>query len=261
MAAEHRHHSIVSNLVNSDISVVPPGYYRSKLFITPFSTNTLIGAAGPLLSLLERICLSPSLPPIEEMRNNIEHELRAFYSKLNTSSYAPDLINIAYFLLAGTIDELLGKNYLRVYNTAPEFKSFTPLTTDNSQPQDRFFDILEYVAERPNQYLDLVELIYFCLIAGFEGKYHLKADGRQCLDNHIENLYQIIQQYRFNKPHRLFNDNPLPKPVQKNYKTTILTFLIATGLVTVVFFATQILLESKAKKVLLGHTQLALLDN
>ena len=261
MTAEHHLPSIVSRLANTESSVVPQGYYRSKLFIAPFSTNTLVAAAGPVLSLLERLCLSPSLPPIEQIRDNIEHELRAFYSKLNASQYTSELINIAYYLLAATVDELLGKNYLRVYNIAPEFKSFTPLTTDDSQPQQRFFDILNFVKERPNQYLDLIELIYFCLIAGFEGQYHLKADGRQSLDNHIESLYQLIQQYRFNKPHRLFNENPIPKTVKKNYKATLLTIIIATGLVTAVFLASQILLENKAKNVLFGHTQLATLDN
>ena len=261
MTAEHYPPSIVSRLTNASSSVVPEGYYRSKLFIGPFSTNTLVAAAGPVLSLLERLCLSRSLPPVEQIRDNIAHELHAFYSKLQASQYAADLINIAYYLLTTTVDEILAKNYLRVFNIAPEFTSFTPLTNDETPPQQRFFEIINYVKERPNQFLDLIELIYFCLIAGFEGQYHLKEDGRQSLDNHIENLYQIIQQYRFNKPHRLFNENPLPKTVKKSYRATILTLLITTGLVTAVFLTSQILLENKAKNVLFGHTQLALLDN
>ena len=98
-------------------------------------------------------------------------------------------------------------------------------------------------------------------MAGYEGEYHLKADGRQTLDNHIEHLYQMIQQYRFNKPHRLFSDNPIPKIFKKNYKATILTIIIATGLVTAAFLTSQLLLENKAKTVLLAHTELAMLDN
>ena len=120
---------------------------------------------------------------------------------------------------------------------------------------------MHYIKERPNQYLDLIELIYFCLIAGFEGEYHLKADGRQVLDNTIEDLYQIIQQYRFNKPHRLFNENPLPKVIKKDYKTTIISAAVAASVVLGAFFTSQFLLENKAKTVLLSHTQLALLDN
>jgi type IV/VI secretion system ImpK/VasF family protein len=261
MAAEHFPPSIVSRLTKTGSSIVPQGYYRSKLFIAPFSTNTLVAAAGPVFSLLERLCLSPSLPPVAQIRDNIEHELHAFHSKLHASEYSPELINIAYYLLATIIDEILGKNYLRVYDSASEFKSFTPLTNDGTPPPQRFFEILNYAKERPNQYLDLIELIYFCLVAGFEGEYHIKAGGRQALDNHIENLYQIIQQYRFNKPHRLFNENPIPKTLKKNYRATILTLIIATGLVTAAFLTSQLLLENKAKTVLFGHTQLAMLDD
>lgn len=261
MTAEQYPVSLVNRLGISGASLVPQGYYRSKLFIAPFSTNTLVAAAGPLLSLLERLCLSPSLPPVENIRDNIEHELRAFNSKLDASKYSSDLINTALYLLSATIDEMLGKSYLRVYNLAAEFKSFTPLTSDGAQPHQRFFEILNYIKERPNQYLDLIELVYFCLIAGFEGEYHLKADGRQVLDNTIEDLYQIIQQYRFNKPHRLFNENPIPKTINKNYKAAIFSAVIATTLVVCAFFTSQMLLEQKAKTVLFGHTQLAMLDN
>ncbi|MDI1351588.1 MAG: type IVB secretion system protein IcmH/DotU [bacterium] len=261
MASEHYPASLVNRLAIAKNTLVPPGYYRSKLFIASYSSNPLIAAAGPLLSLLERLCLSPSLPPIEQIRDNIEHELRAFHSKLDANQYPADLISIAHYLLTATIDELLGKSYLRVYDMTAQFNAFTPLTHDESQPQQRFFEILAYVKERPNQYLDLIELIYFCLIAGFEGHHHLKVDGRQNLDNYIEELYQIIQQHRFNKPHRLFNENQIPKMVKKNYKTAIITTLIAVSIITTAFLTSQILLENKAKTVLFGHTQLAMLDN
>lgn len=261
MTAEHYPTSLVSRLATSGTPLVPRGYYRSKLFIAPFSTNSLVAAAGPLLSLLERLCLSPTLPPIENIRDNIDHERCAFHSKLDASQYPSDLTHIAHYILSATIDELLGKNYLRVYNEVAEFKSFTPLTSDGTPPQQRFFEILNYIKERPNQYLDLIELVYFCLIVGFEGEYHLKADGRQVLDNTIEDLYQIIQQYRFNKPHKLFNENPIPKTIKKNYKAAIITAVVAASIVFGAFLTSQILLENKAKSVLFGHTQLAMLDN
>ncbi|KTD32670.1 IcmH (DotU) [Legionella moravica] len=261
MTAEHYPASLVSRLAISGPTLVPQGYYRSKLFIAPFSSNSLVAAAGPLLSLLERLCLSPSLPPIENIRENIEHELRAFHSKLDASKYPQDLISIAHYLLSATIDEILGKSYLRIYNQAAEFKSFTPLTSDGAQPQQRFFEILNYIKDRPNQFLDLIELVYFCLIVGFEGEYHLRADGRQMLDNTIEDLYQIIQQYRFNKPHRLFNENPIPKTIKKSYKASMITTIIAVSFVALALLTSHIVLENKAKTLLFGHTQLAMLDD
>lgn len=252
--------SVISSLAIPDKAVTTHGYYRSKLFIAPFSTNTMVAAAGPLLSLLERLCLSRSLPPVEDIRDNIEHEIRAFHSKLDAFKYPAEVIAIAHYLISATTDEIIGKSYLRVYQIAAEFKAFTPLTNDGAEPQERFFDILHYIKEKPNQYLDLIELAYYCLIAGFEGKYHLKPDGRQVLDNTIEDLYQIIQQYRFHKPQRLFNDSPVAKVAKTNYKTTILTTVLAASIVMVAFFCSHFILEYKAKSVLFGHSQLAMLD-
>ena len=57
MAAERFSASFVSRLSLSNAQQMPQGYYRSKLFIAPFTTNPLVAAAGPLLSLLERLCL------------------------------------------------------------------------------------------------------------------------------------------------------------------------------------------------------------
>lgn len=138
MTTEQYPSSLVNRLAITELSLVPSGYYRSKLFIAPFSTNVLVAAAGPILSLLERLCLSPSLPPVEDIRENIQHELRAFHSKLDASKYPLDIISIAQYLLSATIDEILGKSYLRVYNLTTEFKSFTPLSSDGAQPQQLF---------------------------------------------------------------------------------------------------------------------------
>lgn len=262
MAAPDYSASLANNpLVDSGTLLVPEGYYRSKLFIAPFSSNALVAASGPLLSLLERLCLSPSLPSVEDIRDSIQHEVLAFHSKMNTSQYPEQLINIAQYLMSATIDEVLGKSYMRVYQITAIFKAFTPLTHDHAKPEERFFEILNYIKERPNQYLDLIELVYFFLILGFEGHYHLKPNGRQALDNHIEDLYQIIQRYRFNKPHRLFNENSVPKTVKKNYNKAIFAVIMALSLVTIAFFTSHFILENKAKRILLGHSQLALLDN
>lgn len=263
MTAEHYPISLVhpNPLTLPESFTALRGYYRSKLFVAPYSTNTLVAAAGPLFSLLERLCLSPSLPPIEHIRDNIEHELSAFHSKLDATKYPIDLIGIARYMLSATIDELLGKSYLRVYNLAPEFKAFTPLTRDNAQPQRRFFEFIDYLKERPNQYLDVIELVYFCLIIGFEGEHHCKADGRQILDNKMEELYQLIQHYRFHEHHHLFNDRTLAKVEKKKYKGIVVTVGIALSVLTFAFFSSQMLLEHKAKTVLQDHTQLAMLDN
>lgn len=260
MTAELFSAPFVSRLSLPGTQMLPQGYYRSKLFIAPFSTNPMVAAAGPLLSLLERLYLSPSLPPVENIRDSIDHELRAFHSRLNGRAYSEELGAIAHYLLCATIDELLGKNYLRVYGKIAEFKAFTPSSHDDKGPEERVFDILNYIKERPNQYLDLLELAYYCLITGFEGIQHGRTDGKQVLDNLLEELFQLIKSYRVNKPLQLFSEQQPQATFRKNHKPYITMAIIALSLMTASYFTSHTLLDKQAQKVQFGHIVTAKLD-
>ena len=261
MLAETYSASLVSRLKVPDTHQIPQGYFRSKLFISTSTTNPLISAASPLFSLLERLGISPTLPTIESIRDNVEHELFAFHSRLIGQEYADEFVVIACYLMSATIDELLGKNYIRIQGKSAEFKAFTPSSIDNVGPERRFFDIVQHIKQRTSQYLDLIELAYYCLIAGFEGELHLRADGRQTLDNLIEELYQMIQVNRANKPHRLFKEHTSPIQKATYHKPMIAAALLALSMVTSLYFISHTVLEHKAKNILQGHATLAKLDN
>lgn len=235
------------------------GYYRSKLFTHSSTTNPLVSAAGPLLSLLERLSVSPTLPPILNIRDNIEHELHAFESQLSGQQYAEEFIVIAGYLLRATIDEFIGKNYLRLLGFSPEFRSFTPLTHDNIGPERRFFDVVNHIKQRANQYLNLLELAYYCLILGFEGEEHMRPNGRQTLDNLTEELYQLIQHNRANKPHRLFKTHaPMLSSLEAvSYKQVIIASVVALVAVSAIYFGSHLLLEHKAETLMQGNTLFA----
>ncbi|MBA2652393.1 MAG: DotU family type IV/VI secretion system protein [Tatlockia sp.] len=260
MAAEQLSVSFVSRLSLPGTHKMPQAYYRSKLFIAPFTTNPLVAAAGPLLSLLERLCIAPSLPPINSIRDNIEHELRAFHSRLKGKNHTEELDAIAHYLLCATIDEIIGKNYLRLHGQPAEFQAFTPSSFDEKGPQRRFFEIISYIKQNPNQYLDLLELAYYCLITGFEGEQHGRADGRQVLDNLIEELYQLIHQHRVNKTYRLFHEPKTVENFPKDRRPLIAVALIALSVLTASYFASHILLDKQAKTVQFGQTITSRLD-
>lgn len=255
MIAEHHALSLISRLAISGPETHLEGYYRSKLFIAPSTTNPLLAASGPLFSLIERLTVSQALPPIESILSNMEHELRAFHSKLSASNYSVELIAIAHYLLCATIDELLGKSYLRLNQAIIEFKAFTPLSRDGVEPQKRFFEIIKHIQEWPNQHLDIIELAYFCLIAGFEGEWHMRADGRQSLDNMIENLYLLIQKHRVNKPNALFNEPILPEAPQTSQTPNFFKIAGIMGALALCFLSSHLVLDNKAKTVL-NHTQM-----
>lgn len=253
MSAEPYLASLVNNIAVTDTPRIPQGYFRSKLFVTSSTTNPLVAAASPLLSLMERLCLSPTLPKIDDIRDNIEHELFAFHSRLAGQQYASEFIVIADYLLSATVDELLGKNYLRLYNEPAEFTAFTPASMDRIEPQSRFFEIVNIIKQRINQYLDILELAYYCLITGFEGEQHFRADGRQKLDNLIEELYQLIQEHRVNKPCRLFKEQTNSTREPTNNRPIVIASFLALSMLAFGYIGSHTLVEHQAKTLLLGH--------
>lgn len=231
----------------------PEGYYRSKLFINAPSGNPIISAASPVFSLLERLGLSTTLPPIDSIRQNIEHELCAFQSRLTHKNYADELAMIAHYLLCATVDELIGKNYLRVYGTPIEFVAFTPISASSEGPQLLFFDIVNHLKEKTNQYLDLLELAYYCLITGFEGEKHILTDGRQTLENLIEELHQMINQHRVHMPHQPIKEKTPLQPTPRNHHSLFSAAAISLGAVLIIGYLSHVWLDHKAQRILIEH--------
>lgn len=257
MIAETYATSLIKQFSVPDKINVPDAYYRSKLVVAAISSNLLVAAASPIFSLLERLSISSTLPPIESIHANLEHELHAFYSRLTSQNYNQEFSLIAHYFLCATVDELLGKNYLRLFGKPAAFKAFTPPSTSEIGPQQRFFEMITQLQEQPNQFLDLIELAYYCLITGFEGEYHLRPDGRQALDNIIESLYQQIQYHRANKPYQLFGHDPLITTVTKKTAIPLIISLFFVGsLLAIAYIASNTMLEHQAHSMLLAHKTL-----
>ncbi|MCH9755605.1 MAG: type IVB secretion system protein IcmH/DotU [Gammaproteobacteria bacterium] len=248
--------SLITQFTKPGALKTQPGYYRSKLFSTPTTSNVFLAAAGPLFSLLERLGTSQTLPPIQTAWDNLDHELHAFQSRLSSFECADELLAMAQYLIHATIDELLGKNYLRVFDKAAEFSAFTSPSADNTGPEKRFFELVNYIKVRPNQYLDLIELAYYCLISGFEGENHIATTGRQTLDNLIEELHELIQKNRVQKPVRLFTEpKKTTTEIKFDHKPWIKTTSLALGVLLGAYFFSQVLLEHKAKTILTERFQ------
>lgn len=261
MTAEAYSNSLITRFSVCETNQLPQGYYRSKLFTSATSNNPLIAAASPLLTLLERMSISATLPPIKEIRNNLHHEIKAFESRLVGQGLSAEQITIAKYLLCATIDELLGKNHLRIHGETANFKAFTAFSYDDIGPEKRFFEIVQFIKERANHYLELIELSYYCLIAGFEGEEHLKPNGRQNLDNLIDELYQLITTHKAPKRHRLFRQSTPPPAHPSNQRQWLTSSLIAVGSLIALFLISHTVLEYKAQNVINSHTMLAALGD
>lgn len=203
------------NSLDYDTAKTHSTHYRSKLYTSKAGVNPLVAAAQPLFSILERINLSDKPPELTTLQANLSHELHAFMTNAETTEHMKEIILVARYLLCATIDEVIEKAYLKnvknqiIDQTALRFKKITalqeiPSSTELASPDVYFFQILDNAMNKPDFYLDVIELIYFCLITGFEGKYRLDPNGKQNLENLLDRLYQIIQEQKPPTVEKLF---------------------------------------------------------
>jgi len=246
--------SLSANFIkqNSPLQLYPveKGYFRSKLIVTDAFTNPLIAAASPLISLLERIHIASELPELKVLHDNISHEFKAFYCRFHRHHYSEEFHFFANYLLCATADEILGRSYLRLNGQPIQFNAFTPPSSQDIHPEQYFFEITSYILNQAEQFLDLVELSYFCLLIGFEGQYHQQTNGRIYLDNLIENLFQTIQKLRTNKKHKLFKNDVLKNNLSKpKISSRKILFILGTTVLSI-FLISQYYIQYQTARTL-----------
>jgi hypothetical protein len=229
---------------------IEKGYFRSKLLVTDAFTNPLIAAASPLISLLERIHIATELPELQILHADIKHEFKAFYCRFHRHHYSEEFHMLANYLLCATTDEILGKSYLRLDGQPRHFSAFTPPSNNEIGPEKYFFEIIHHIINHAEQFLDLIELAYFCLLIGFEGQYHQQTNGRVYLDNLIETLFQTIQKLRTNKKHKLFKTYVLKNNLSKS-KISIkkIIIILTCGVLSLLIFS-QLYIQIQTENVL-----------
>jgi type IV/VI secretion system ImpK/VasF family protein len=226
-------------------------YYRSHLYTSYHGINPLITAAHPLLSIIDRLQLSRNIKADGNFYNNLQYELKVFQNRAINANYDEETVFIAHYLLSASINEKIHdqKSFNTFNKLMPPQKEHNE-TTENS-PDEQFFVILDTIIDKPDHYLDLLELIYLCLSLGFEGKYKNKA--HQKLKAIMENLYQTITSRRNNQQAELFEQSTKEElPVPSSYHWSI-WLVITAFLIGSTFMASNWYLDHTAQAIMSPH--------
>ncbi len=184
-----------SAVLNRTPIVGAHSYYRSQIFITQTDINPLIAAAEPLLAVSNKLKLLEHDAESNRLQLSIIHEINAFETNAQNRGYRAETILIARYVLCAALDETLECTPWGQTGKWSKQQLINSYQREESTAE-RFFLILERLCEEPAQHIDLLELIYLCLSLGFEGKFRQQAKGKIELDKIIDNLYQLICQYR-----------------------------------------------------------------
>lgn len=77
---------------------------------------------------------------------------------------------------------------------------------------EKFFQLLARLSQNPREHIFLLEMINYCLLLGFEGRYRVMDNGRTQLETIKQRLWQMIRSVRGSYPPPL-SPHPEDQPV------------------------------------------------
>lgn len=157
--------------------------------------NPIAGAAISLLSIVAQLRNTASHPDIAGLRTSVIEEIKQFELKIKQQGVASEQVQAARYALCTLIDETV-LNTPWGCNSLWGTQSLLIFFHKEAWGGEKFFLILKNCMQQPGTHLDLLELLYFALCLGFEGRYRVEDHGLSKLEEIRENAYQIIQRQR-----------------------------------------------------------------
>ncbi len=154
--------------------------------------NPITGAAISLLSIVAQLRNTSSHPDVPGLRVSIIEEIKQFELKIKNLGVSGEQVQAARYALCTLLDETV-LNTPWGCNSIWSTQSLLIFFHKEAWGGEKFFLILKNCMQQPGTHLDLLELLYFCLCLGFEGRYRVEDHGLSKLEEIRENAYQIIQ--------------------------------------------------------------------
>jgi len=173
---------------------LPPLNIREHLGLKS-EKNPLFSSSLTLLTLVTQLRQSMSHQDVPVLREQLISEIKQFESRAMELQCPQEQVQTARYALCSLIDEV-------ILNTPWGSKSIWATESllvsfhKESWGGEKFFQILKNIIGKPELYFNLLELFYYCLSLGFEGKYKIQERGISELQAIRENLYEILKKQR-----------------------------------------------------------------
>ncbi|MBW7983728.1 DotU family type VI secretion system protein [Enterobacillus tribolii] len=159
------------------------------------SDNPLVMAANPLLNMIPAIRSLATRPDPAQLRQTLIDDVRRFEVRGQQEGLPYDVLVGARYCLCTALDEAAmltpwGKN--TVWSASGLLVTFHNETWGG----EKFFQLLARLSKQPRKNILLLELINYCLLLGFEGRYHIIENGFSQLETLRQRLSQIIHSVR-----------------------------------------------------------------
>jgi type VI secretion system protein ImpK len=157
--------------------------------------NPLVALANGLLALVPQIRSSVSHPDPAGFREMLVRQLSAFEEAAAKRGIKPETVLVARYALCTLIDEAVSSTPWGV-NAQWMRESLLVTFYRETGGGEKFFLLLNKMAEQPGANIDLLEFFYACLALGFQGRFRVIEGGKAQLEQTRERLYELIRRQR-----------------------------------------------------------------
>ena len=170
---------------------IPTAEMRPEDYVLSGS-NPLVAAANPLLVLMPQIRKSQAHESPELLRERLVDEIRQFELRAQHTGIPNETILGARYCLCTALDEAAA---LTPWGGQGRWSVHSLLVTFHNEAWggEKFFQLLAKLSQNPAPHRHLLELLYYCLMLGFEGRYRVLENGRSQLETLKQRLLLLLR--------------------------------------------------------------------
>lgn len=188
--------------------------------------NRLLAAAGPLLNAIAhfRYAAPPADPGAVRLR--MIDEMRRFERACREAELEYNVIIGARYCLCTSLDEAVA---LTSWGQGSIWAGNGLLVAFHNETNggEKFFQLMATLLPQPGRHIDLLELIYFCLLLGFGGRYRVMENGIYRLEILTQRLAQQIRGVRGEYARSLGEHLPVRPAPRRPYRARLIPPLCA----------------------------------
>ena len=158
-------------------------------------TNPLLSLSFTLLSLVPKLRVQAFHHTINDLQERLVDQIKAFETGAAQRNISTEVVRKASYFICSLIDETILNT---PWGEQSNWGNHGLLIMFHRQAQggEIFFQLLASMMKQPEKHLHLLELAYFCLSLGFQGKYRMRSDGLRRIDQWRRDLYGCVQRSR-----------------------------------------------------------------
>jgi type VI secretion system protein ImpK len=157
--------------------------------------NPLVAAANTLLNLIPQIRAMATNGDPGGFQQFLLESIREFERKAGAAGVPMETVIGARYCICTALDETAAQTPWGGSGVWPRHSLLVALHNE-TWGGEKFFQLLAKLVQTPHQHIDLIELMYYCLMLGLEGRYRVIENGRSQLETLKARLLQVIESTR-----------------------------------------------------------------